>query len=230
MHRVTRARVSCENCGKETERRITELARNKTGRFFCSEPCRRAVGGRPRRRADVVCEWCGKSFYPRNLGARFCSRACLNAWQGRGGVFADCEVCGTQFRRSPSHAGKFQEARWCGRACYDKARIKRPLDREHNGKPAVLDHYGYVRIYEPEHPRSTKAGWVHEHRLVVERILGRQLSPDEHVHHLNGTKDDNRPENLQVLSHGEHSTLTGKENGKRLKEWERYRERFGPLD
>lgn len=54
-----------------------------------------------------------------------------------------------------------------------------------------------IRI--PEHPRAkSNNGYVFEHILVMEEELGRYLEPEENVHHLNGIKDDNRLENLEL--------------------------------
>lgn len=54
-------------------------------------------------------------------------------------------------------------------------------------------------IWDPEHPRAT-AGRVLQHVVIMEGIIGRPLRPEENVHHKNGQRDDNRPENLELWS------------------------------
>jgi len=58
---------------------------------------------------------------------------------------------------------------------------------------------GYVMRRVPGHPRSSaRTPYVFEHILVMEDILGRNLLEGETVHHINGVKDDNRPDNLEL--------------------------------
>lgn len=67
---------------------------------------------------------------------------------------------------------------------------------------------GYRMIYAPDHPAATpRHPHVFEHRLVAEAKIGRFLRNNEVVHHINDNRADNRPENLQVMTRGEHRRL-----------------------
>ena len=65
-------------------------------------------------------------------------------------------------------------------------------------KPKIYDYF--VLVYSPRHPRAVQAGYVPEQILVAERQLGRALTIDEDVRHINGDTQDNRPINLEIIS------------------------------
>lgn len=66
---------------------------------------------------------------------------------------------------------------------------------------------GYVSVYVPNHPHANKDHYVMEHVLVMEEAIGRYLNPDEVVHHKNKIRNDNRIENLQLITFKEHAAF-----------------------
>lgn len=66
---------------------------------------------------------------------------------------------------------------------------------------------GYVFVFDPHHPQANTKGYVRRSRLILEKKLGRPLSPGCVTHHLNGKKDDDRPKNLVELNDSTHKKL-----------------------
>lgn len=62
---------------------------------------------------------------------------------------------------------------------------------------------GYVFVYAPDHP-SAHGGVVQEHRLVMEKVIGRYLESYEVVHHRDGNRLNNDPSNLELKTRGRH--------------------------
>jgi hypothetical protein len=126
-----------------------------------------------------------------------------------------CDLCEAPIYRRPNlltkNAGKF-----CSRACRNKVhkstgpRGPNPkLAGENNpawkGGTYIEPSKGYRMIRNPAHPRARSNGYVLEHILVAEKMLGRALKQGEEVHHINHQRADNRPENLKIYaSHLEH--------------------------
>jgi hypothetical protein len=81
-----------------------------------------------------------------------------------------------------------------------------------NWKGGVMYDRGRKLIYSPNHPYPDFLGkYCYEYRLIMELILGRYLTKDEVVHHINGDETDNRIENLQIMSQSEHINIHKKQ-------------------
>lgn len=87
-----------------------------------------------------------------------------------------------------------------------KGRAKFHSREEHwNWKGGKWHSGAYIKIPKPGHPRSDRYGFVLEHIVVWEDYYGKALPAGWVIHHLNGVKDDNHPENLAAMPNKAHS-------------------------
>ncbi|MEX0598674.1 MAG: HNH endonuclease signature motif containing protein [Candidatus Paceibacterota bacterium] len=109
-----------------------------------------------------------------------------------------CPSCGNACEKIKRDG---QKALYCSHACY-------AINRKMRGpykKKIISKKYYY--IYMPEHPnaRGTRKLYIAEHRLIMEKFIGRYLTEEEIVHHINEDTMDNRIENLQLMTASEHN-------------------------
>ncbi len=89
-----------------------------------------------------------------------------------------------------------------------------PVKRYHKGFTKTGS--GYILLYKPDYLHANKKGYVREHVFVMEEFLGRSLTEDEVVHHIDGDKANNKIENLQVMTKYEHKCLHSAKPRKKL--------------
>jgi len=134
-----------------------------------------------------------------------------------------CLICKKSFYIRPCYI-RYNRGKFCSRKCFGKSgnshweknlilykkghlpwntdkKVKQTSGEKHwnwNGGKYISTS-GYVYILKPNHPFAKKNGYIAEHRLVVEKRIGRYLQPTERVHHINGIKDDNKSQNLKLF-------------------------------
>lgn len=101
-----------------------------------------------------------------------------------------CERCGKVFAKDTAKYSHRQwaERRFCGNKCAQNKGINGTTTR-------------YRMTQTPDDRRMAL------HRYVMEQMIGRPVGRKEHVHHRNGIKTDNRPENLELMSASRHAKL-----------------------
>lgn len=101
--------------------------------------------------------------------------------------FEGCELAAASRGLCGGHYSQWHR----GEALKEIDRSPRPSSR--------VNKQGYVEVRLPKgHPCAHAAGWGFEHRVVMMEQIGRPLDPAETVHHRNGVRHDNRPENLEL--------------------------------
>lgn len=145
----------------------------------------------------VNCYLCNKETYKRPSQIKrarhiFCSSECYGKYVTREhSEIRKCEVCGKEFKAIKGNI-KRRMTKCCSRQCLKKW--------WKNNRVTYIGKDGY------EHYNNQR-----KHRIIIERFIGRKLKKDEVVHHINGIKNDNRLENLRLMSKSEHHKLHAKE-------------------
>lgn len=153
---------------------------------------------------DKECLVCKKIFTPRVTKVKYCSRECYYKMKRiRGDRVSWTDEM--RLRMSKSHMGK-KNPRY-GIGVYPKG-TKLP-ERQGENHPNWKGGYsinkeGY-KIWE--HERLNKGKKTLDHRLVMEKHLGRKLFSEEIVHHKNHNKLDNRIENLEIVDRATHINM-----------------------
>ena len=122
-------------------------------------------------------------------------------------IIKNCLTCGKEFKTIP-YSIKRGEGKFCSLKCRPllSAQTRQKMseaksgEKNHNwkgGRKKTTD--GYILIYTPDHPFCDGRGYVAEHRLVIEKQIGRYLTPDEVGHHR-GKKNNNQPHGLMAFT------------------------------
>ena len=135
------------------------------------------------------CECCGKEFYAypyRGDTAKYCSGACYHEASKKRDVRV-CKNCGGVMTSRKAKS-------FCSKDCACEYRRKQP-------RTSTVGKDGYRHVWFSDGSEEK------EHRYLMEQKLGRTLTSDEVVHHIDGNRSNNDLSNLVVMSRGEHSKL-----------------------
>ena len=170
----------------------------------------------------MSCILCKKTFYDTNKARKYCSHKCYSIDKKgkpshkKRGKFIKCFFCHTEFYRPQNRIIKIN---FCSYKCYwDDAKGKDRSKTLPNYKGQFIDENGYMKIRIPAND-SNKQKYVKRSRLVMEKHIGRPLTPIEIVHHKGinfpihsaQNRQDDTIENLQLLKNvSEHMKLHAK--------------------
>lgn len=126
------------------------------------------------------------------------------------GIFKSCCECGKLFYVKKCHIDYLFQ---CSRKCQGLWNSKNKIGKKSNNwKGGFLKNKdGYIYQLSSNHPNKNSLGYVYKHRLIMEKHLGRFLTSEEVVHHIDKNPSNNSIKNLMLFpNNGEHRKYHGK--------------------
>lgn len=185
----------CKQCGKPFESKHKQVV-------FCSHKCANIYSA-PRRTKNIIltCLNCDKEFNvkPGDLKYRgtikFCSMKCAAAYKKKQNtVIEKCDYCKREYEKQKCRVGKHKH-NFCSNDCRRKYNKTSP--------PYKKNGYWFEGGYKVIYIEGNKS--IKEHIFIMETKIGRKLTKNEVVHHKNGIRDDNRIENLELMTRSNHT-------------------------
>jgi len=178
------------------------------------------------------CFECGKIYFEcSSRRKKYCSNKCKFKSLEKIKYVRWCKLCGKKFFVSHWRINKGKKVIFCSEKCHYRfghsIKTRYKLRQSHIGKKlseiqkkkigekSRFNKYTYIRgwkcnrdgykfILNPDKKSIHDRRYVPEHRYIIEKHIGRPLSHNEIVHHINGIKNDNRLENLKIVLRTTH--------------------------
>ena len=173
--------IICDTCGKQFDRKPARIKENN----YCSRKCLGIANGiRSRKSHQMTCDYCGRVFTQKNRHAArnsrfYCTREC--AWADKAKkVVVTCDWCAQSFEKKSSDVGRSNH-NLCDRGCYQD----------------------FINFTPAGTKNQSVTGRV-IYRILAELKIGRALTDDEEVHHIDGNHCNNALDNLAIMSKPEH--------------------------
>lgn len=207
----------CEQCGETFSVRPRDAKQR-----FCKKDCLYAwqkIHGRKIKSLPAIEFTCQECQQPFSMNGSFvnayrkkydkdpmyCSIKCSSAGRKKTGDMrnkAVCLNCSKEFfkLRRPRAKTIYREQKYCSVECREQGKVKRAAERYDCGEYTThVKRNGYLWISVPTGVTGKKGG-ILEHRYVMSRHIGRQLTKQETVHHIDGDRTNNELSNLELFS------------------------------